>query len=103
MPDADGQDGRGKPDAVGSDGEAIAPDPVTISPWSPLTPHELRLVRLAAGGAANKDIAAVLRISPQTVKNELRHVFAKLGVRSRKYLAALIPWLTAVGGDEGEP
>jgi len=55
----------------------------------PLTERELEVVRLAAGGAANKDIAAALFLSPNTVKVHLRNIFTKLEVQSRNELTVL--------------
>lgn len=58
-------------------------------PGEPLTERELEVVRLAAGGAANKDIAAALFLSPNTVKVHLRNIFTKLEVQSRNELTVL--------------
>lgn len=52
-----------------------------------LTPAELRVVQLAAEGMANKEIAAALFISVNTVEVHLKRAYAKLGVRSRAQLA----------------
>jgi DNA-binding CsgD family transcriptional regulator len=52
-----------------------------------LTAAELRVARLAAEGKTNKEIAAALFVSPKTVEFHLRHVYGKLGVRSRTELA----------------
>ena len=58
------------------------------SGWSSLTATELEVVRLAAGGLRNADIAERLFMSPVTAKSHLTHVFAKLGVANRAELVA---------------
>jgi DNA-binding CsgD family transcriptional regulator len=57
--------------------------------WPSLTEAELPVVRLAAEGRTNAEIAARLCLSRYTVETHLKHVFAKLGVESRAELAAL--------------
>jgi DNA-binding CsgD family transcriptional regulator len=56
--------------------------------WESLTPTELDVVRLAARGLSNPEIAQKLFIARNTVKVHLSHVFSKLGVTSRAELAA---------------
>lgn len=48
-----------------------------------LTPQEERIVRLAADGRSNREIAEALFLSPRTVGAHLYSAFPKLGVSSR--------------------
>jgi DNA-binding NarL/FixJ family response regulator len=48
-----------------------------------LTPRELDMLRAAARGLGNKQIARELGVSPRTVQTHLTAAFAKLGVTSR--------------------
>jgi DNA-binding NarL/FixJ family response regulator len=49
----------------------------------PLTDRERQVLQLAAEGLANKQIAAALEISENTVKFHLSSLYAKMGVTSR--------------------
>jgi DNA-binding CsgD family transcriptional regulator len=60
-------------------------------PLARLTPQELQVVRLAAAGASNKQIAAQLFLSPRTVGFHLYQAFPKLGVSTREELARYAP------------
>ena len=42
-----------------------------------------------AQGATNREVAERLYLSPYTVNSHLRHVFVKLGIRSRVELVRL--------------
>lgn len=48
-----------------------------------LSPRELEVLRAAAAGGSNKEIARTLGISPRTVQVHLGNVFSKLNVGSR--------------------
>jgi DNA-binding NarL/FixJ family response regulator len=52
-----------------------------------LTPQELQLARIVAGGATNREAAQALFISPKTVEAHLGAIYRKLGMRSRTELA----------------
>jgi DNA-binding CsgD family transcriptional regulator len=56
--------------------------------WESLTPTELTVVDLVAGGLTNPQIGERLFISRRTVQTHLAHVFAKLDMSSRAQLAA---------------
>ena len=56
--------------------------------WGSLTPTELEVVKLAAKGLTNPEIAERLFIGRGTVKTHLAHVFTKLGLGTRSELAA---------------
>ncbi|WP_405016018.1 LuxR C-terminal-related transcriptional regulator [Kitasatospora sp. NBC_00070] len=62
----------------------------TDGPISLLSPQEREVVRLAASGASNREIAAQLFLSPRTVGHHLYRAFPKLGVSSRTELATLL-------------
>jgi DNA-binding NarL/FixJ family response regulator len=64
-------------------GPRSAPD------WPELTESEFAVVSLVARGATNREVAERLYLSPYTVNSHLRHVFIKLGIRSRVELARL--------------
>jgi DNA-binding CsgD family transcriptional regulator len=51
--------------------------------WAALTRAETAVAELAAEGRTNREIAEQLFVSPHTVSAHLRHVFEKMGVRSR--------------------
>lgn len=50
---------------------------------SRLTPRELDVLQLVAGGCSNQEIAISLRMSAGSVKNHVSSILAKLGARDR--------------------
>jgi DNA-binding CsgD family transcriptional regulator len=59
-------------------------DPSTLDD---LTPQELQIALLLAGGRTTRETAAALFLSPKTIEYHLRNVYRKLGVHSRADLA----------------
>jgi DNA-binding CsgD family transcriptional regulator len=55
-----------------------------------LTPGELRVVRLAADGATNREIAHQLFVTLKTVEGHLSRAYTKLGVKGREELSGVL-------------
>jgi DNA-binding NarL/FixJ family response regulator len=55
----------------------------------PLTPAEIRVLRLIAEGNANKAIANQLSLSEETVKGQVRNILSKLRAKDRTQAAML--------------
>ena len=62
-----------------------------------LTPSELRVAVLAGGGRTNNEVAQALFITPKTVDTHLTNAYAKLGISSRRDLAAALGMAKAAG------
>ncbi len=58
--------------------------------WDALTPAELAVATKVGDGMTNRETADALFVSPHTVGAHLRHVFEKLGIRSRVELARMV-------------
>ena len=54
-----------------------------------LTPAEIRVLRLIAEGNANKEIAAELSVSEETVKGQVRNILSKLAANDRAHAAMI--------------
>jgi DNA-binding NarL/FixJ family response regulator len=54
-----------------------------------LTPKEIDVLRLIAGGHANKEIAARLSITEETVKSRVKNILSKLGANDRTHAAMI--------------
>jgi DNA-binding CsgD family transcriptional regulator len=59
-------------------------------PGEALSPQEYQVAMAASGGAATRDIAASLFISPKTVEAHLTRIYRKLGVSSKAQLVAVV-------------
>ena len=62
------------------------PRRVMLTGVESLTPSELRVARLAAGGMGNREIAQELFVSVKTVESHLGSVYRKLDITSRRKL-----------------
>jgi pimeloyl-ACP methyl ester carboxylesterase/DNA-binding CsgD family transcriptional regulator len=56
----------------------------------PLSPRELDVLRLAAEGQTNDEIAAALTLSPRTVERHLSNIYLKIGVSGRAARTAAV-------------
>ena len=66
------------------------PRGTALSGAGALTPSELRVARLAVEGKTNRDIAQALYVTPKTVEVHLSSAYRKLGIDSRRRLAAAL-------------
>jgi DNA-binding CsgD family transcriptional regulator len=62
----------------------------TVGTRDDLTPQERQIAELARDGLSNPEIGARLFLSRRTVEWHLRHVFVKLGIKSRRKLASAL-------------
>jgi DNA-binding CsgD family transcriptional regulator len=69
----------------------------TVETRDELTAQERQVALFARDGMSNSEIGARLFLSQHTVAYHLRKVFSKLGIKSRRELAAALP------GSESEP
>jgi DNA-binding NarL/FixJ family response regulator len=69
-------------------GERVIPAPVAarlaeFTPRADLTDREMEVMQFVARGLSNRDIAAAIGRSDETVKGHLKNIFTKLGVADR--------------------
>ena len=55
-----------------------------------LTPQELQVAQLVAGGATYKEAASALFVTQKTIESHLNHAYRKLGIRSRVELPRML-------------
>lgn len=76
--------------AITSFQRATGDEPDELEPGLPdgLTPREVEVLQLLAGGKTNRVIGETLFISEKTVASHVSHIFTKLGVSSRSAATA---------------
>ena len=75
----------GGPELIGAGATEPAPGGA-----STLTPREREIVRLLALGSTTRQVAAVLALSPETVRSHVRNAMLKTGAHTRAQLVALV-------------
>jgi DNA-binding CsgD family transcriptional regulator len=73
-------------------GQYVACRATALGEENELTPGEYMVARRYATGLSHKKIARELGVSPHTVRNQIAHLYAKLGIHDK---AALAQYLTA--------
>jgi DNA-binding CsgD family transcriptional regulator len=58
--------------------------------WDSLSPTERQVADLVHDGLSNREVAARLLMSPDTVKSHVSHIFTKLGINKRAQLAVQV-------------
>ena len=59
-----------------------------------LSPRQAEIAKLVAKGLRNKEVGALLHISPKTVQVHLKAIFVRTGVTSR---SGLMLWMIKTG------
>jgi len=65
---------------------------------APLTHRETQILKYISGGNSNKQIAHILQISEQTIKNHVSAILRKLNANDRAHAVALAlrnGWISA--------
>lgn len=73
---------------------------VGLVPQGPLSPREQEVLRLMSQGLSNREIAASIPLSEDTVKYHLKNLYGKLGAsrRTEAVLAATLAGLIEISG-----
>ncbi len=69
--------------------------------YRPLSPREIEVLGVVAGGHSNKEVATILGISDQTVKNHITAIMRKLAVNDRTHAVVYAlrhGWITDAPG-----
>jgi DNA-binding NarL/FixJ family response regulator len=66
-----------------------------------ITPRDEQVLKLLVEGCSNKEIASQLNISPRTVKQHLRTLFLRAGIRDGRKRVKLATAMFA--REQGEP
>ena len=77
--------------------EVRIPASAWVSGTVALTAGERRVLRYASRGYSSRYVARKLQISPRTVEVHIRHIYEKLGVRSRDEMLDRVAELGYVG------
>jgi DNA-binding NarL/FixJ family response regulator len=77
--------------------------PVRAATGHKLTAAQLEVARAVARGASNAEIARERGTSARTVANQVAAIFARLGARSRRDVAAALGWAPDRDGVPGRP
>jgi DNA-binding NarL/FixJ family response regulator len=85
--------------------EAFQKKPATLTAGDGLTQRESEILDLLSEGLSNKEIADRVKVSYDTVRAHLRHIYEKLHVRGRteavrKYLKSSSSVTVRLGGEE---
>ena len=70
-------------DAPGAAPHRIGSDTSSLRVQEPLSPQELRVLRLLVAGSTYAEIARELIVSPNTIKTQVSSIYRKLGVNRR--------------------
>ncbi len=81
------REGLLSPQVVSRVMKEVARGAATSSPLDDLTPRELEVLALLAGGRSNRDLASELFVSERTVKTHVSNILAKLRLTDRTQAA----------------